>query len=66
MRLHDHSHFHRELANLSKRLRYILGGDRPSQTTYQALSFFRIHGMKLELKIIKGGISLLPEGSHLY
>ena len=38
------------------RLRYILGGDRPSQTTHQTLSSRRIHGAELELKRIQGGI----------
>ena len=32
------SDFHPELANLCEHLRYCLGGDRPSQTTHQALS----------------------------
>jgi hypothetical protein len=40
-------------------LRYSFGGDRPSQTAQQELSFTRIHGMKLELKHIQGGISTL-------
>ena len=38
-------------------LRYLLGGDRPSQTTHLAMSHTRIHGMWLELKYNKGGIS---------
>src|SRR5947209_18675633 len=42
------------------RLRYILGGDRPSQTTRLALSGARIHGAPLEIQYIKGGISRLP------
>ena len=37
MVLSYHSDFHPELANLYERLRYLLGGDRPSQTTHQAL-----------------------------
>ena len=41
------------------RLRYSLGGDRPSQTTRQALSPTRLHGSRLEAQIIKGGISRL-------
>ncbi len=41
------------------RLRYILGGDRPSQTTRLALSTARIHGAVLETQYIKGGISRL-------
>ncbi len=45
------------------RLRYILGGDRPSQTTRLALSTARIHGAVLETQYIKGGISrLTPQG----
>ena len=39
------------------RLRYFLGGDRPSQTTHQTLSPTRIHWSGLEFKDIKGGIS---------
>ncbi len=42
------------------RLRYILGGSRPSQTTHQALFPGRIHGTGLELKYIKGGIPRTP------
>ena len=38
------------------RLRYSLGGDRPSQTTHQTLSPYRIHGTRLEIQLIKGGI----------
>ena len=38
------------------RLRYSLGGDRPSQTTHQTLSPHRIHGARLEIQSIKGGI----------
>src|SRR5215475_4173691 len=42
------------------RLRYILGGDRPSQTTRLSLSSARIHGALLEIQYTKGGISRLP------
>ena len=41
------------------RLRYILGGDRPSQTTRLALFTARIHGAVLEIQYTKGGISRL-------
>src|SRR3990172_3599207 len=41
------------------RLRYSLGGDRPSQTTRLALSPTRIHGPGLEPQYMKGGISRL-------
>ncbi len=41
------------------RLRYILGGDRPSQTTHQTVSLVRIHSPKLELQNNQGGISRL-------
>src|SRR5207244_5438206 len=41
------------------RLRYILGGDRPSQTTRLTLSTPRIHGGVLEAQNTKGGISRL-------
>ena len=39
-------------------LRYLLGGDRPSQTAHLALSAARIHGTGLEFKHNKGGVSL--------
>jgi hypothetical protein len=39
------------------RLRYILGGDRPSQTTHLTMSPTRIHGPGLEFQTNKGGIS---------
>ena len=42
------------------RLRYILGGSRPSQTTHQALFPYRIHGQELEPKPYKGGIPRSP------
>ena len=38
------------------RLRYSLGGDRPSQTAHQTLSLYQIHGTKLEIQFVKGGI----------
>src|SRR3954471_16258911 len=38
-------------------LRYLLGGDRPSQTAQIALSTARIHGTELELKHNKAGVS---------
>ena len=41
------------------RLRYILGGDRPSQTTHQTVSLNRIHGPRLDIQHNKGGISRL-------
>ena len=43
------------------RLRYILGGDRPSQTAHQTLSRNRLHGSRLGSQHIKSGIpSLTP------
>ena len=39
------------------RLRYLLGGDRPSQTTHQTVSSSRIHGCELEPRNDQGGIS---------
>ena len=39
------------------RLRYILGGDRPSQTPHQAGSSTRIYGPELEPQNNQGGIS---------
>ena len=41
------------------RLRYGLGGDRPSQTAHLAMSLGRIHGTRLEFQHLKGGISRL-------
>ena len=40
-------------------LRYILGGDRPSQTTHQTLSQYLIQGIWLDFQQYKGGISRL-------
>ena len=40
-------------------LRYIFGGDRPSQTAQLEMSSARIHGTELELKYAQGGISRL-------
>ena len=42
------------------RLRYSLGGDRPSQTTRHAGSRTRIDGPRLDARDRKGGISRLP------
>jgi len=39
------------------RLRYLLGGDRPSQTAYLTLSMCRLHGSMLEFQHVQGGIS---------
>ena len=39
------------------RLRYALGGDRPSQTTHLTMSFDLIQGQKLVSQQNKGGIS---------
>ena len=39
------------------RLRYSLGGDRPSQTTHHAGSRTRFHGSRLDIRQQKGGIS---------
>ena len=41
------------------RLRYLLGGDRPSQTTHQTGSLARFHGPRLGIQISQGGISRL-------
>ena len=59
MPLHYQSRFHWDLANLCKRLRYCLGGHRPSQTTHQTLFSRLFQGRKLDIKSHKGGISLL-------
>ena len=39
-----------------ERLRYLLGGDRPSQTAHLTMSPDRIHGRRLEFQKPKGGI----------
>ena len=39
------------------RLRYSLGGDRPSQTTHHAGSRIQVHGPRLDVNEDKGGIS---------
>ena len=39
-----------------ERLRYLFGGDRPSQTARLTVSPDRIHGRRLENQQIKGGI----------
>ena len=41
------------------RLRYFLGGDRPSQTTHQTVSLARVHGPRLGIQLSQGGISTL-------
>ena len=41
------------------RLRYILGGDRPSQTAHQTLSLIQFHGSRLEFSIVQVGISVV-------
>ena len=38
------------------RLRYSLGGDRPSQTTHHAGSQSRVHGTWLDINRLQGGI----------
>ena len=44
-------------------LRYVLGGDRPSQTTRLTVSLTRIHGPRLELQNAESGISpVAPSG----
>lgn len=45
------------------RLRYLLGGDRPSQTTRLALFLPPIQGSRLEPKCVQGGISPLAPPS---
>jgi len=51
--LHYRPDFHPDLAYLCKRLRCHLGGDRPSQTTHQALSPNWIRRKKYEVRIKK-------------
>ena len=42
------------------RLRYSLGGDRPSQTAHQTLSPSAIQRCRLDFQTTKGGISTVP------
>ena len=42
-----------------ERLRYLFGGDRPSQTARLTMSPGRIHGRRLEFQQLKGGIPTL-------
>ena len=64
---HSQAHFYlyaqRTIANRAEctfgLLRYLLGGDLPSQTTHLALFLTQIHGMRLEVKHHKAGISLM-------
>ena len=42
-----------------ERLRYLFGGDRPSQTAHLTMSPDQIHGRRLELQHIKSGIPRL-------
>ena len=42
-----------------ERLRYLLGGDRPSQTAHLTMSPDQIHGHRLELQHSKSGIPRL-------
>ena len=44
-------------------LRYVLGGNRPSQTDPLPLSPTRIHGPGLDVRLIKTGISLMTPPS---
>ena len=39
-----------------ERLRYLLGGDRPSQTAHLTVSPNQIHGCRLEFQHFKSGI----------
>ena len=41
------------------RLRYLLGGDRPSQTARLTMSPDQIHGRRLEFQCLKSGIPRL-------
>ena len=45
------------------RLRYSLGGDRPSQTAHLTVSFSWIHTLKLDARGTKGGIPTMAPGT---
>ena len=42
-----------------ERLRYFLGGDRPSQTVHLTVSQDQIHGLWLESQYYRGGIPMV-------
>src|SRR5699024_12725528 len=45
-----------------ERLRYLFGGDRPTQTAHLTMSPGRIHGRRLEFQHFKSGIpTMAPE-----
>ena len=57
--LYTHSAISKRAEGTFGHLRYIFGGDRPSQTTRLAMSLNQIHGLKLEFRNNKGGISTM-------
>ena len=56
MLLHSKERLPTVLSRPYARLRYILGGDRPSQTTHLTRSTSRIDGLALESQYVEGGI----------
>ena len=56
MLLHSKERLPTVLSRPYARLRYILGGDRPSQTTHLTRSSPRLHGKELDGQPIEGGI----------
>ena len=56
MPLHSMSAISNRAEGTFGRLRYLLGGDRPSQTARLRLSPDRIHGRRLEFRHAKSGI----------
>ena len=65
MPLHSTSRFPTGLSLPFARLRYSLGGDRPSQTTHHAGSRILINGTRLDIRTGKGGISKLAPHLNL-
>ena len=56
MRLHSRGTVSVRAELTFERLRYLFGGDRPSQTAHLTMSPDRIHGRRLEFQYLKSGI----------
>ena len=56
MRLHSNGTVSVRTEPTFERLRYLLGGDRPSQTAHLTMSPDQIHGRRLEFQHSKSGI----------
>ena len=56
MRLHSSGTVSVRAEPTFERLRYLLGGDRPSQTAHLTMSPDQVHGRRLESQYFKSGI----------